>query len=101
MASSQEHTVPSPRTGRPMNNRDLAEQLCASSAELRESHRVHLERYGTLIPHLFMTEVLARVGSCRDAFTTARSAQRLELESILAALEQGLATGDRETRNVI
>jgi hypothetical protein len=76
---------------RPMSNRELADQLCESSPGLRESRRLHVERYGTLVPHFFMAEVLARVGCCHGA----------ELASILAALEQGLATGDRETRNVV
>jgi hypothetical protein len=90
------------RPGRPMSNRELVEQLCASSPGLRESRRVHVERYGTLVPHVFMAEVVARVGCCcRDLFADAQAMEKGELESILAALEQGIATGDLETRNVI
>lgn len=90
-----------PRPGRPVSNRELVEHLCDSSPSLRESLRLHVERYGTLVPHFFMEEVLVHVGRCRDALADAASPRRTELESILATLEQCFAAGDRETRNVI
>ena len=99
--NSTESRTPAAPPGRPMSNRELAERLCASSPHLRECWRVHLERYGNLVPHFFMADVLARVGRCRAAFTDPHAAEHAELVSILAALEHGLATGDQETRNVI
>lgn len=77
-----------------MSNADLIGHVCDGSQALRESRRKHVETFGTLIPHIFMTDVLARVGLC------VRS-DRAEAASILAALERGLAEGERETRNVI
>ena len=85
-----------------MNNVELVEDICTASASLREARRAHLESFGTLIPHVFMGDVLARVGSClASGGGEAPPGLRPELEGILAALERGMASGDRETRNVI
>ena len=85
-----------------MNNLELVENLCAVSATLREARRVHVKTFGTLIPHVFMAAVLARVGQCLVLGSNDAAAQRrTELEGIVAALEQGMKGGDRETRNVI
>jgi hypothetical protein len=93
--------APAP-SGKPMNNRELVENLCAISPFLTEARRVHLHNFGTLIPHVFMASVLARVGQCLLMGSgDARSAHRRELEGIAEALEAGMRTGDRETRNVI
>ena len=87
------------RRGRPMSNGELAEALCAVSVALREVRRVHLESFGTLIPHVFMGEVLARVG----AHFTARAERpgAVEVAAILELLEDAMSCGDRETRNVV
>ena len=72
------------------------------SPTLREARRAHVKSFGTLIPHVFMSDVLARVGAClRDGPAIALREHRPELEGILAALERGMSVGDRETRNVI
>jgi hypothetical protein len=85
--------------GRPMSNHELADGLCSVSSGLREVRRVHIERYETLIPHIFMSEVLAHVGTlCNVA---ADEEQIREVAAILAMLEQGMAFGSRETRSVI
>lgn len=87
---------------RPMTNADLVEDLCAASVALREARRVHLKSFGTLIPHVFMTAVLARVGFCLSLDRAeAMGSHREEAASILAALERALAEGERETRNVV
>jgi hypothetical protein len=86
----------------PLNNRQLAEELCGVSAGVREIHRVHEKSYGTLIPHVFMASVLSHIGVCLAA--DQRRDARLhtdEVAGILGSLEQGMARGDRETRNVI
>jgi hypothetical protein len=89
-------------SGKPMNNVELVEELCAVSAPLREARRVHMESFGTLIPHVFMAAVLARVGQCLlKGYPDARDQHRPELVGILEALEAGMQGGDRETRNVI
>lgn len=43
-----------PRTpsGKPMNNLELVEKLCAVSVPLREARRVHIQSFGTLVPHV-------------------------------------------------
>lgn len=87
----------SPRQ-RPLNNRQLADNLCASSAELREARRAHVQSFGALIPHVFMGSVLAYVGRCLRG---SRAEPVREVVSIMEALECGMETGDRETRNVI
>ena len=85
-----------------MSNADLIENVCSASVALREARRLHLKTFGTLIPHVFMTDVLARVGFCLSPERgDARPAHREEAAGILAALERGLAEGERETRNVI
>ena len=85
-----------------MSNTQLVEHLCSDSATLREMQRQHLETFSTLIPHVFMMDVLARVGVCvsyhRDE---GYQEYRSEAAKILRTLERGLAEGERETRNVI
>lgn len=89
-------------SGKPMNNLELVEKLCEASVPLREARRVHVQSFGALIPHVFMAAVLARVGKCLVMGSShAIEHHREEIESIVAALEQGMRTGDRETRNVI
>jgi hypothetical protein len=88
--------------GKPMNNLQLVERLCAASSVLNEARRTHVKSFGTLIPHVFMSNVLARVGCCLAADTRkAIVDHRPEIAAILDSLEQGMVAGDRETRNVI
>jgi hypothetical protein len=84
----------------PMNNRELVDSLCAISAVLRETRRVHVRNFGTLIPHVFMSDVLARVGACLHGSARAVPRKRAEMAAILDSLELGMG-GDRDTRNVI
>ena len=87
---------------RPVTNMQLADALCEVSLPLREARRVHLEAYGNLVPHVFMADVLVRVGECLAfARASGSDAHAAELEAIMRALEHGLAQGERETRNVI
>lgn len=53
--------------------------------------------HGTLLPHVFMGDVLGRIGQC----LAQRDTDGIEAASILGFLEEGMAGGDRETRNVI
>ena len=85
--------------GRPLNNRELVECLCESSVALREACRLHMESYGTLIPHVFMSDVLKRMGQCLAGRGLAE--HEAEIRGIVDALERGMSEGDRETRNVI
>ena len=76
--------------------------LCEQSAGVRERERAHVHQYGTLIPHQFMADVLAYVGHCLRADAMARGvANQREIAAIVDCLEQGLAQGDRETRNAV
>ena len=94
--------MPPVKSARPISNTQLVDALCEVSIPLREARRVHLEAYGNLIPHVFMADVLARVGQCLGAARVYGSAPHAaEVEAIMAALERGLAEGERETRNVI
>ena len=71
---------------------------------LREALRLHVASYGLLIPHVFMSDVLKRVGQClgaRRLGIAGPPGDNDEVEGILRALERGLADGERETRNVI
>ena len=88
--------------GRPMTCAELVETICTASVPLREARRLHLESYGTLIPHVFMSDVLGRVGNCMVVGAVhALEDKGNEVVGILDALEQGMEQGDRETRNVI
>jgi hypothetical protein len=87
---------------KPLTNADLVDHLCSVSSTLREARRVHLRIFGTLIPHVFMTQVLVRVGYCLSLDRgEAQERHRGEARSILKVLERGLAEGGRETRDVI
>ena len=83
-----------------MNNAELVECLCEVSMPLREARRAHLATYGVLIPHVFMSDVLKRMGECL-APGLDPATQGAEIRGIVDALERGMAQGDRETRNVI
>jgi hypothetical protein len=94
--------VPRMQNWRPVSNAQLAQALCEVSVPLREALRLHVASYGILIPHVFMADVLRRVGECLAARRLQGSAVHdEEVECILQALERGLAEGERETRNVI
>jgi hypothetical protein len=85
-----------------MSNRDLAERLCTASAALAEARIEHLAKFGTLIPHVFMGDVLARLGECMCADGKApRVRDAPEIAAILDSLEDGMESADRETRNVV
>ena len=85
-----------------MSNRDLAERLGAASAALAQAREEHLAKFGTLIPHVFMGDVLARLGACMCADGKApRVRDAGEIAAILDSLEEGMASGDQETRNVV
>jgi hypothetical protein len=85
-----------------MDNAELVEGLCAVSVPLREALRLHLQAYGNLIPHVFMADVLKRMGQClASGLTNALEQHGPEMAGILEMLERGMAEGDRETRNVI
>ena len=78
------------------------ESLCSVSIALREARRVHLRRYGTLLPHVFMAEVLRRIGACLASHAMNGATDHAnEMRGILEAIESGMSDGDRETRNVI
>jgi len=85
-----------------MSNAELVDALCNASVPLREALRMHLATYEILIPHVFMEEVLRRIGFCLGAGRMhAVEAHGEEVRGILAALERGMVEGERETRNVI
>ena len=94
---------PARRTrGKPIGCAELVENLCEASVPLRESRRAHLATYGTLIPHVFMADVVARVGGCFAlGAAKALEANGDEMHAILDALERGMLEGDREARNVV
>lgn len=84
--------------GRPLRNGELVDRLCAVSPTLREARTRHVALQGTLMPHVFMGDVLTWVGRCMGGGATGEGD---ELRSILDTLEEGMACGDRETRSVI
>ena len=87
---------------RPLSCGELVDSLCALSPPLREARRVHEKAYEKLIPHLFMGDVLKRVGSCfAGGRAQAMANDGEEMLGLFAALERGMAEGDRDTRNVI
>ena len=84
-----------------MTNRDLVEDLCEVSVPLREMRRVHLHAYGTLIPHVFMADVLKHIGQCLAGAGLASRVLPPETQDVIDVLESGMTYGDRETKNVI
>jgi len=90
------------KRGRPLTNSELAASLCEASVPLREAHRIHLRHYGTLVPHVFMADVLRRIGQCLAGRPlNGFDEDANEMRGILDAIELGMSDGDRETRNVI
>lgn len=87
--------------GKPISNGELVEGLCEISPVLREFRRVHVENFGTLVPHVFMGDVLAHLGMCMLDARERGAAPGPEVAAILQVLDLGMAQGDRETRNVI
>ena len=85
---------------RVMTNGDLVGLLCSRSVALREARRLHLRNFGSLVPHVFMSNVLARVGHCL-APEPGERARVEEVQAILEILERGLAEGEQSTRDVI
>lgn len=89
-------------TGKPLNNLELVERLCAVSGVLAEARRLHVRKLGSLVPHVFMGDVLARVRDCLAAATPReRLEHREEVEAILRVLDHAAGEADRETRHVI
>lgn len=85
-----------------MTNVELVESLCNGSPVLREMRRRHVKNFEVLIPHVFMADVLAHVGSLFRAGIPLPDAPSLgDVQAVLACLEEGMKRGDRETRNVI
>lgn len=80
----------------------LADRLCEVSTALSQARQTHVKSFGTLIPHVFMSDVLAHVGFCLLPGTgPAVAGYRAEIDGILESLESAMTVGDRETRNVI
>jgi len=90
------------RASAPLNNFELVEKLCAASPALSVTCRRHVRGLGSIVPHVFMADVLARVGDCMTAATAkGRQALRPEVVAILAVLELAAVSADIETRRVI
>ena len=89
-------------SGKPLNNLELIEHLCAVSEALREERKQQVLGLASLTPHVFMAAVLARVEACLTADTTwTRSRLRPELDAILRVLEVAAGAADPATRKVI
>lgn len=85
-----------------VTNVELVERICGESPALRELRRQHLRNFDVLIPHVFMADVLAYVGSLFRMGAPLPGAPTLgDVKAVLACLEDGMRSGDRETRNVI
>ena len=87
--------------GRPMRNTDLVEEMCEVSPSVRELRRLHTGTYGTLVPHVFMSDVLKHIGQCLAGDQRATWLAPPEAQHLLDVLETGMTYGDRETKNVI
>jgi hypothetical protein len=89
-------------SGKPLNNLELVEHLCAVSTPLAAARRTHVHKLGALVPHVFMGDVLTRVRDCMTADTTQlRRNQRPEVVAILGVLDVAAGAADRDTRHVI
>ena len=95
--------MPKPNYSFAKRQRELAKkQKKEAKLREREARRRHVRTYGTLIPHVFMSDVLARVGFCLSLERgDSMESHRDEANAIIEELEQGFALGGRETRNVI
>ena len=88
-------TLTRTRAHRHLNNLELVEHLCVASATLAAARRQHVRVFGSIMPHVFMANVLARVHACL------KGALRPEAVAILAVLEMASESADIETRDVI
>ena len=90
------------RSHAPLNNLELIEHLSLVSPTLGVAHRQHVQGLGSIVPHVFMAKVLARVGACLTAEgALARDRLRPEAVAILAVLDMAAGSADAETRGVI
>jgi hypothetical protein len=90
------------QSGKPMNNLELVERLCAVSERLADLRRLHVRNLGSLMPHVFMGDVLTHVRHCLTAETAReRLDRRPEVEAILGVLDTAAGTAGADTRHVI
>jgi|SRR5688572_5757801 len=84
-----------------LNNLELIEHLSLVSPALGMARRQHVHGLGSIVPHVFMAKVLARVGTCLMANSSGRDQLRSEVLAILAVLDMAAGSADAETRGVI
>ena len=85
-----------------LNILDLIEQLSAVSPALGEARREHVNALGSMVPHVFMAKVLARVGECLSHESPiGREQLQPEVVAILAVLDHAAGSSDGETCRLI
>lgn len=86
-------------SGKPLNRLELVELLCAASPALALTRRAHVRSFGCLVHHVFLAEVLSWTGDCLGP--AAHRGDRAQVQALLAAVEDAIERGDRETKALI
>jgi hypothetical protein len=86
-------------SGKAINRLELVELLSAASPALALKQRSHARSFGCIVPHVFLAEVLSRIGDCLGP--AAQFGDHAEAEALLAAVERAIERGDRETKELV
>lgn len=86
-------------SGRPLNRLELVELISAVSPALALKRRAHVRSFGCLVHHVFLAEVLSWTGDCLGP--AAPMDDRAQAQALLAAVEDAIERGDRETKALI
>ena len=86
-------------SGKSLNRLELVELLSAASPVLALTRRSHVRSFGCIVHHVFLAEVLSRIGDCLGP--AARAGDQAEAQALLAAVEHAIERGDRETKDLV
>ena len=88
-------------SGKAINRLELVELLSTASASVAATRRTHVHSFGFLVPHVFVSEVLARIGACLGVGAEALPGDHAEVHALVAAMERGMHRGDPETKDLV
>lgn len=86
-------------SGKALNRLDLIERLSAVSPALALKQRSHVRSFGFLVHHVFLADVLSRIGDCLGP--AAQVGDDAEARALLATVERGIERGDAETKDLL
>ena len=86
-------------SGKAINRLEFVDLLSAASPTIALARLSHVRSFGFLVHHVFLGEVLGRIGECLGS--RARPGDAAEVQALVAAMERGIESGDPETRDLV